>query len=102
MSGAITSNINTGVLSSTHITTGTIVGSNYSTSTDANDVLRNVIRNNALYGTRINKIEERLGIVQINTDLESRWSKLRVLGDEYRKLEAEIMEKEKIMEILKK
>lgn len=48
------------------------------------------------------KIEERLAILKPNTELEHRWEILKKLGDEYRKLEKEILEKEAILDILKK
>ena len=51
---------------------------------------------------RLNAIEERLGILRPNNDLEGKWEKLKALGDEYRKLEQEILEGEKIWATLKK
>ena len=51
---------------------------------------------------RLNAIEERLGILRPNNDLEGKWEKLKALGEEYRKLEQEILEGEKIWETLKK
>ena len=51
---------------------------------------------------RLTAIEERLGILRPNNDLEGKWEKLKALGDEYRKLEQEIIEGENIWNILKK
>ena len=51
---------------------------------------------------RLNAIEERLGILRPNNDLEGKWEKLKALGEEYRKLEQEIFEGENIWDILKK
>ena len=51
---------------------------------------------------RLDAIEERLGILRPNNDLEGKWEKLKELGDEYRRLEKEILEKESIWETLKK
>ena len=51
---------------------------------------------------RLDKIEERLGILRPNSDLEGKWEKLKALGDEYRALEKDILEKEKIWDLLKK
>jgi hypothetical protein len=51
---------------------------------------------------RLNAIEERLGILRPNNDLEGKWEKLKALGEEYRKLEQEILEGENIWDILKK
>jgi len=51
---------------------------------------------------RLNVIEERLGILRPNNDLEGRWEKLKALGEKYRKLEKEILEGESIWDTLKK
>ena len=51
---------------------------------------------------RLNLIEERLGILRPNNDLEGKWEKLKALGEEYRKLEQEILEGEDIWNTLKK
>jgi hypothetical protein len=51
---------------------------------------------------RLKVIEERLGILRPNNDLEGRWEKLKALGEEYRKLEKEILEGESIWDTLKK
>jgi len=48
------------------------------------------------------KIEERLAILHPNPKLEEKWERLKSLGQMYRELEAEIIEKEKIWAILKK
>ena len=50
----------------------------------------------------LSKIEERLAILHPNEKLEEKWEKLRELRNQYRELEADIQEKEKIMEILKR
>lgn len=50
----------------------------------------------------IEKIEERLGILNPNPALEERWDKLKELRKQYMELEKDLLEKEKIMEILKK
>ena len=51
---------------------------------------------------RLDAIEERLGILRPNNDLEGRWEKLKALGEEYRRLEKEILEGESIWDMLKK
>ncbi len=51
---------------------------------------------------RLNVIEERLGILRPNNDLEGRWEKLKALGEGYRRLEKEILEGESIWDTLKK
>ena len=49
----------------------------------------------------IEKIEERLGILKPNSELESRWDQLRELRKQYIELEKDLLEKEKLMRILK-
>lgn len=51
---------------------------------------------------RLTAIEERLGILRPNNDLEGKWEKLKKLGEEYRRLEQEILEGEDIWATLKK
>jgi hypothetical protein len=48
------------------------------------------------------KIEERLAILHPNPELEDKWDELKELGKRYKELEQEIIEKEKVWEILKK
>lgn len=50
----------------------------------------------------LSKIEERLAILHPNKQLESKWEELKKLGDMYRALEKDILEKEQIWETLKK
>jgi len=50
----------------------------------------------------IEKIEERLGILNPNPELEDRWEQLKALRKQYMELEKDLLEKEKIMDILKK
>jgi hypothetical protein len=49
----------------------------------------------------IEQIEERLGILHPNAALEERWDKLKDLRRQYMEMEKDILEKEKIMKILK-
>jgi hypothetical protein len=49
----------------------------------------------------IDKIEERLGILNPNPELEDRWDQLKVLRKQYMDLEKDLLEKEKLMKILK-
>lgn len=51
---------------------------------------------------RLDEIERRLCILQRDPGLEARWSDLKALGEQYRELEKDIIEKEKIWDILKK
>ena len=49
----------------------------------------------------IDKIEERLGILNPNPELEDRWDQLKELRKQYIEQEKDLLEKEKIMKILK-
>ena len=53
-------------------------------------------------GDTLAKLEERLAILHPNEKLEEKWEKLKELRKQYQELEADILEKEKIMEILKR
>jgi hypothetical protein len=46
-------------------------------------------------------LEQRLNILRPNTELEAEWDQLRELGDQYRQLETELMEKQKMWNKLK-
>ena len=49
----------------------------------------------------VKRIEERLAIMQPNPELESEWSELKQLGDQYRKLEQHIRDKQATWDRLK-
>jgi len=50
----------------------------------------------------IESLEKRLGLLHPNPKLEGRWEELKELGERYRALEKEILEKEKMWAILQK
>jgi hypothetical protein len=49
----------------------------------------------------MDQVEERLGILRPNVGLEGRWEQLKELRRQYQELEKDLLEKEKIMDILK-
>ena len=49
----------------------------------------------------IEAIEDRLGILNPNPELEDRWDQLKELRKQYIELEKDLLEKEKLMKILK-
>jgi hypothetical protein len=49
----------------------------------------------------IEKIEARLGILNPNPELEDRWEQLKELRKQYVEMEKDLLEKEKLMKILK-
>ena len=50
----------------------------------------------------IENLEKRLGLLHPNPKLEGKWEELKELGERYRALEKEILEKEKMWAILRK
>ena len=50
----------------------------------------------------LEKIDERLAILHPNPELEDRWDELKELSKRYKELEQELIEKEKVWNILKK
>jgi hypothetical protein len=50
----------------------------------------------------IENIEKRLAILHPNEKLEEKWEELKTLGERYRELEKDILEKEQIWDIIKK
>jgi hypothetical protein len=60
-----------------------------------------IIKGKSLTDT-LDKIEERLAILHPNLALEDKWDELKELGNKYRALEAEIIEKQKMWDILNK
>jgi len=51
---------------------------------------------------RLTEIEKRLNILQPNKALEDEWDELKELGEKYRKLEEELLEKQELWKLLKK
>jgi hypothetical protein len=49
----------------------------------------------------VNSIKDRLNCLQINPELEAEWDELRALGDRYRKLEQQILDKQATWDRLK-
>jgi len=88
---------NTGAYS---IATGDYANSSLQVKGDANFEGDVKIKGKSLVDL-INNIEQRLAILHPNTELENKWEDLKKLGDMYRQLEQEIIEKEKMWAILK-
>lgn len=57
---------------------------------------------NVKLSERLDQIEQRLNILRPNEELEEKWENLRALGQAYRELEKEILEKQEMWAILKK
>jgi hypothetical protein len=53
-----------------------------------------IVVNGASLVDAINSIQERLNCLQVNPKLEAEWEELKALGDQYRKLEQQILAKQ--------
>jgi hypothetical protein len=51
---------------------------------------------------RLDRIEQRLAILRPNSELEETWTELKALGDRYRELERELLEKQAVWDMLRK
>jgi hypothetical protein len=60
-----------------------------------------IVVNGASLVEAINSIKDRLNCLQINPELEKEWEELRELGDQYRELERQILEKQATWDRLK-
>ena len=78
-----------------------LVKSNFSVSGDA-IISGELIVNGVSLTERLDTIEKRLAILNVNLKLEDKWKELKTLGDRYRELEKDILEKEEIWNIIKK
>ena len=103
----------TGISVSSGITTvGTVSGSpwNYSFAGGGHAITvegdarfeKDIIIKGVSLTDRLDAIETRLGILRPNVALEDKWEKLKALGEEYRKVEKEIIEGEQIWNTLSK
>ena len=89
--GSPPTSINIGSTSATWATSPVTVAQNSTLVLNGDDA---DIRINGVSLTSVLKnIEERLNILRPNAELEAEWSQLRVLGEQYRRLEAELIEK---------
>jgi hypothetical protein len=66
------------------------------------EVKGKITANGVDLGEALQKIEERLNILRPNHRLEAEWDKLRELGEQYRQLERDMLEKLEMVEILKR
>ena len=92
-------------------TTGTGVSPTWSVSNEARltsgklnivgDDADVVINGKSLTDT-LQALEERLNILVPNSELETEWDELKTLGDRYRKLEKELVEKSRMWQALQK
>jgi len=94
------------------VTTGIAASANWSTANTLNVPTsgRMELRGNQadimINGVSLNDtlqlIQDRLNMLRPNRELEADWDQLRELGEQYRKLEKQLMEKQRAWDILKK
>jgi hypothetical protein len=97
--GTITSG--TSISWTPYVTNTTNIGQSLKVSGPASFEDDILLRGKSLSDT-IEKIEERLAILHPNKELESRWEELKELRKRYQELEKEIIEKEKMWDIINK
>ena len=59
-----------------------------------------IVINGKSLNSVIADIEKRLNILQVNPELEAQWQELRELGDQYRALETQLLEKKQVWDKL--
>jgi hypothetical protein len=72
-----------------------------STKINLNGPEADIVVNGSSLIDAINTIQQRLNCLQVNPALEKEWNELKVLGDQYRKLEQEILDKQATWDRLK-
>ena len=78
-------------------TSDSIFSNAITTKTSADDVYLNEKSLTEI----IQNIEKQIGILNQNFELEERWSELKELGDKYRALEKELLNKEQVWNTIK-
>lgn len=91
--------VGNGTINSTYLKSSTIASDSYYTF--SGNLGNPIIGVNELLN-RLTEIEHRLAILKPNDKLEEKWENLKKLGDAYRALEKEILEKETTWNILSK
>ena len=61
-----------------------------------------IVINGVSLNTTLQTIQDRLNMLRPNRELEADWDQLRELGEQYRKLEKQLNEKQQAWDILKK
>jgi hypothetical protein len=83
----------------------TLTNSNISwgiTNTNSTISPGDIFLDNSSLRDRLASIEKRIAEVEKNSSLELKYPDLKKVGDEYSKLRTELIEKEKVLEILKR
>ena len=95
----------TGISWTDHTYSGSLYNNHHNVNIDSNGITMREGRDIKVDGRSlkdfIDRVEERLAILHPNEALEAKWEQLKDLRRQYEELEKDIIEKEKIMKILK-
>ena len=104
----VTTGVSGGFTAGTGWTTGTNTGPWFTQSPTSTSPKINldgedadIVINGCSLVEAINAIQQRLNCLQVNPDLEKEWEELKALGDQYRKLEQHILNKQATWDRLK-
>jgi len=61
-----------------------------------------IVINDVSLNDTLRSIQDRLNMLQPNTALEAEWDQLRAIGEQYRDLEKQLIQKQRAWDILKK
>ena len=100
-SGAVLTSGTSGLNWNTVSTSSSLQGKTLHVDGNAN-ITGELTVGNVKLSERLDQIEQRLNILRPNEELEEKWENLRALGQAYRELEKEILEKQEMWAILKK
>jgi len=96
--GSLTTNIGAGANWSTANTLNVPVSGRMELRGNQADIVINDVSLN----DTLRSIQDRLNMLRPNRELEAEWDQLRDLGEQYRDLEKQLMEKQRAWDILKK
>jgi hypothetical protein len=94
------------------LTTNIGAGANWSTANTLNVPISgrmelrgnqaDIVINDVSLNDTIRSIQDRLNMLRPNRELEADWDQLRELGEQYRQLEKQLMEKQRAWDLLRK
>jgi hypothetical protein len=61
-----------------------------------------IVINDVSLNDTLRSIQDRLNMLQPNTALEAEWDQLRELGEQYRNLEKQLIQKQRAWDLLRK
>lgn len=85
-----------------YVLTDSVVTSSQAGVVSLNGPDADIVINGESLTQTLREIQNALNILRPNPELEAEWDQLRALGEQYRKLEAELKEKQTVWKILNK